>query len=756
MATDDSPMTGTSTSSDDEPIETLVEGRARRSTAGRNMGALLDAEADDELALLFAEDEDDEEFTSGEEEGASGEDEQGEGVEDEADDMQLDSSSDDEDDRGPNEPGDELEGERELERQARAERLARKRKEHDSMMKFPASRKRVKIGPTAATESITGPTTPTPRPKKKSERISWLPTPEDGPTRSSSRRQTMQNKELTHARLKDSEEKRVRLIATMEEAARRKQKLKPKVMTQEERLAEAAKTERLNSKSLNRWEEMERKRSEEQKAKLAALQNRRLSGAVTTWWSGLAKWINGKLAQVGAKEVKQAPDVERKRKGAKDRDDSPKRAKSMKTERVAEGADEKKKTIPPGHDKSPDNQAGKTVVEGQTQETMKDAQPQGVIFDPPQAPGSFLDGIHIYASMKDDVPHAPATSNQAPSSMPAQPASTPASIPCAAQEPTPSTSTTVPEHPSQAKHSQATPLEETGISTKTTPESCEPSPEGSEPILLSAKTEHQQSQKSFPDIEVQKTGSEGSPAAAPPSPSLSQQPRDKKPESPAVAIHVDENNKNPQAQQTQSKSTSISPPTQPPLTPQQEPQLEKPPPEQPQPEQQQPEPQPEQPQPSIPTPPPTIEHSSRNLLILENFENKTPQEREEFNIFFNSRKPQRLQKISQELCPITSRLARYRDPETKLPYANAVAYREIRQTLANRYAWSGLLGCFVGPIGVGARGVPERFLAPNAPPPPTAVSVGDGGGGSGGGGRGSVGSLGSAGGSRSGSGAEGV
>ncbi|OJD27765.1 hypothetical protein ACJ73_00835 [Blastomyces percursus] len=754
MAADDSPMTGTNISSDDEPIETLVEGRTRRSTAGKNMGALLDAEADDELTLLFAEDDDDEEFTSGEEEGAAGKEEEVEGAEDEVDDMQLDSSSDDDDDRGPDEPGDELEGERELERQARAERLARKRKEHDSMMKFPALRKRVKIGPTAATESITGPTTPTPRPKKKSERISWLPTPEDGPTRSSSRRQTMQNKELTHARLKDSEEKRVRLIATMEEAARRKQKLKPKVMTQEERLAEAAKTERLNSKSLNRWEEMERKRSEEQKAKLAALQNRRLEGAVTTWWSGLAKWINGRLAQVGAKEVKQAPEVERKRKGGKDRDDSPKRAKCKKTEKAGEGADDKKKTIPPGHDKGPDNQAAKTPVEGQMQHTKKDAQPQHVVFGPPQAPGSFLDGIHIYASMKDDVSQAPTTSNQAPSSIPAQSAPMPASITWAPQAPTLSTSTTAPEHPSQTKPSQAVSVEETGILTKKTLESSGPKPEASESILLPAKTEQKESQKAFPEIEAQITGSEGCPAAAPASPSLSQWPQNKKPESPGVAIHVDGNNKDPQAQQIHSKPTSISSPTQPPLTPQQEPQQEKPQPEQQQSEQ----PQPEQPQPSIPTPPPTIEHSSRNLLILENFENKTPQEREEFNIFFNSRKPQRLQKIPQELCPITSRPARYRDPETKLPYANAVAYREIRQTLANRYAWSGLLGCFVGPIGVGARGVPERFLAPNAPPPPTAVLVGDGSGGgsaigggsstgsgTGGGGNGSVGSLGSAG-----------
>ncbi|PGG96475.1 vacuolar protein sorting-associated protein 72 [Blastomyces parvus] len=740
MAVDDSPMTDSSTSSDDEPIETLVEGRARRSTAGKNMGALLDAEADDELALLFAEDEDDEEFESGEEEGAAGEGEEVEGAEYEADEM-LDSSSDDEDDRGPDEPGDELEGEKELERQVKAERLARKRKEHDSMMKFPALRKRVKIGPTATAESITGPTTPTPRPKKKSERISWLPTPEDGPTRSSSRRQTMQNKELTHARLKDSEEKRVRLIATMEAAARRKQKLKPKVMTQEERLAEAAKTERLNSKSLNRWEEMERKRSEEQKAKLAALQNRRLEGAVTTWWSGLAKWINGRLAQVGAKEVKQAPEIERKRKGGRDRDESPKRAKSKKTERVEEKGGEK--AIPPGHDKGPDNQAGKTAVEEQTQETKKDAQPQQVVFGPPPAPGSFLDGIHIYASMKDDVP-------QAPSSMPAQPAPTLASTPSAPQEPTASISNTAPEHPSQAKPSQAAPVEETGTSSKATPDSAELMPKGSESILQPAKTEHQESQKQFPRIKVQITRSEGSPATDQASPSVSQQPQDKKPESPAVAIHVDENSKNPQDQQTQIQAKSTSPPTQPPPT---QPSATQPPLTQKQ------EPPAEEPQPSIPTPPPTVEHSSRNLIILENFESKTPQEREEFNIFFNSRKPQKLQKIPLELCPITSRPARYRDPETKLPYANAVAYREIRQTLANRYAWSGLLGCFVGPIGVGARGVPERFLAPNAPPPPTAVLVGDAGGGSGtSGSGGSVASLGSdcAGGSRSGSGVEGA
>ncbi|EEH06764.1 conserved hypothetical protein [Histoplasma capsulatum G186AR] len=683
MAPDDSPMTSTSTSSDDEPVESLVEGRARRSTAGKNMGALLDAEADDELALLFAEEEDDEEFTSGDE-GAAGE--EGEVAEDEVDDMQLDSSSDDEDDQGPNAQEDELEGEKELERQARAERLARKRKEQDSMMKIPAFRKRVKINPTATKEaSETGGVQP--RPKKKSERVSWLPTPEDGPTRSSSRRQTMQNKELTHARLKDSEQRRVRLIATMEEAARRKEKLKPKVMTQQERLAEAAKTERLNSKSLNRWEQMERKRS-----------------AVATWWSGLAKWVNGKLTQVGTKEIRRVPEVEKKKKGVKDNDHSPRRGKSKKTDRVGEEGGGK--TIPPLQEKSPDTPAGKPAVEGQTQETKRDCQPeQQITFTSPQEPSNFLDGIHIYAAMKDDTAQVSAISGQTPSSTQAQPV--PGPVPEASK------SSAVPKPPSKTPPSQSVSMEGTSM-TEAIPEYSEVTSKGSESTLLPTKPENQESQKLFPQIEMV-TRSEGNPAAAAAavaSPSLLQQQKDNQPGPPT--IHIDENIRDAQDQRTQiqmqseSKSPLTHPPTAQPL-----------------------EAQPEQSQLPIPTPPPTIEYSSRNLLILESFENKTPQEREEFNIFFNSRKPQKLQKITQELCPITSRPAHYRDPETKLPYANAVAYREIRQTLANRYAWSGLLGCFVGPIGVGARGVPERFLAPNAPPPPTAVLVGDDGNGGG-------------------------
>src|SRR5437773_450746 len=112
--------------SNEKPVESLAKGRAHRSTAGKHMSALLDAEADDELALLFAEDEDDEEFASEPEEA------EGEGGDD-GDDMQLDSSSDDDEDPGPNAPQDELEGEKELEKQAKAERLGKKRKAQEGL-----------------------------------------------------------------------------------------------------------------------------------------------------------------------------------------------------------------------------------------------------------------------------------------------------------------------------------------------------------------------------------------------------------------------------------------------------------------------------------------------------------------------------------------------------------------------------------------------------------------------------------------------
>ncbi len=376
--------TSTSASEIDEdriPVESLVAGRAKRTSAGNRLSTLLDKEADDELELLFAEDEEDVEF-----EGADGED---------ASDVQLDSSSADDDDQGPTKGEDDLEGEKELQKQDRAERQARKRKAQDSFMKPPGLRKKVKVDPTT-TPAVS--TTPAPRSKKKSERVSWIPTPEEGPTRSSSRKQTVQNKEVVHARMKESEKRRLHQIAVMEAAARRKEKLKPKVMTQADRLVEAERTERKNSKSLNRWEETEKKRSEEQKARLAALHNRQLEGPVITWWSGLAKWVNGKLAHVGGRKMVDEVDgkVDKERKAKKN---SITVASSKKVTAVRRDEDAIMIDSPPVEAAQVDAPPSSTAAGNVTT--------QQFIFAPPQGPASFLDGIHYYAALPQQAQQPP-------------------------------------------------------------------------------------------------------------------------------------------------------------------------------------------------------------------------------------------------------------------------------------------------------------------------------------------------------------
>ncbi|KAL9106517.1 MAG: hypothetical protein Q9187_008549, partial [Circinaria calcarea] len=151
--------------SDEEvQVESLIAGRDKRVTAGNRLSSLLDREGDDDLELLFAEDEEEEDV---EFEGEEGED---------ASDVQLDSSSD-EDDQGPTAAADDFEGEKEIQKQDRQE-ARKKRKAQEIFKRPPVSRSKVKIDPTM---NPTIPTTPLPRSKKKSERISWLPTPEEGP-----------------------------------------------------------------------------------------------------------------------------------------------------------------------------------------------------------------------------------------------------------------------------------------------------------------------------------------------------------------------------------------------------------------------------------------------------------------------------------------------------------------------------------------------------------------------------------------------
>ncbi|KAF3207304.1 hypothetical protein TWF106_006517 [Orbilia oligospora] len=276
--------------------ETLIAGRARRSTAGNRLAQLLQQEQPDDIDLLFEEDGDDDDFEAKHES-----------------DVDLGSSSDEED---KPQDQDELSGEKKLEQEERAAKRQKRafpgQKELDKLVKRQQNlrEKRVTIQePNQATKTPTDDEN-TPRARKKSERISWIPTAEDLPSRQSTRRQTVANKQLIHERMKESNERRLKVIAAMNEASQKK-KVEKTEMTQEMRLERAKKVEEINKKSLNKWQEAEEARLEAQRAKLAALHNRKIEGPYIRFYSGRAEYgDNGKLITMGRRKmVEELPEV---------------------------------------------------------------------------------------------------------------------------------------------------------------------------------------------------------------------------------------------------------------------------------------------------------------------------------------------------------------------------------------------------------------------------------------------------------------
>ncbi|KAL4957973.1 YL1 nuclear protein-domain-containing protein [Aspergillus filifer] len=665
---------GRFSSEDEVPVESLIQGREKRSTAGRQMSALLDAEADDELALLFEEVEDDVEFAADVEEGG------------EEDEMGLDSSSDDDDDQGPNAQADDFEGEKQIEKEEKEEKKKKRARED---LRYRITSKKVKIDPTATPKP---PTTPAPRPRKKSERVSWIPTPDEGPTRSSSRRQTMVNKELTHARLKDSEEKRVRLIATMEEAAKRKAKHKPKVLTQAERLAEAERVERHNSKSLNRWEEMEKRKAEERRAKIEALQNRRLEGPVISYWSGVATWADGRLTQVGKVTVTQKPEKEdaaRKKSKRSDKEGKTETEQKPSTAGLEPGASQA--AAPAAQSENPPQPASEPNQEQpQDQSRLQADQPA-----PPAPPSATDTNQNVEIAPGNDQPRTHIDTSTATTKFQKSPNTGP-DAQLQAREPG-----TLPESnaaPSQLKASPEASSEAKGETHAASEQPAKTSDgeAAKQPSAAQSPAVNTVEGSTMKDVEMRD-------AEAP----------TKAEEKPNEVAQGPVSEPSPITQPTpNSTSASAAPdaaaPTEPDVQPQVPAQVE-----------QQPAIHVDEPNVTMdenlpPPPPAVVEHTGRCLTVLENFDDKTAQSKD-FSIYFNAKKPPRLTKISSSLCVITSLPSRYRDPDTSLPFANSYAYHEIRHTAAQKYTWSSMLGCYVGPAGIAARGVPDRFLDPNAP-----------------------------------------
>jgi vacuolar protein sorting-associated protein 72 len=288
-------IAGHETESDDESeaeaaMDLMVKTRERRANAGNRMSTLLAKSAEVE----------EEEWGEEWEEAPNEEEFQGDDV-NEQDDYNMDSSSSEEDDEGGD---DDDAGERELRKAERQEKNKRRKAATNPFAARVAAvtRKKVKIDVVHAQSPADAP----PRPKKKSERASWLPTEEDGPVRASARTQTVANKEATLSKLLEKDRRRDDTLAMMKAAEARKKKDEPKPLTQAERLAEAARNERINKKTLHRWEEAEEARAAERQAKIDALKNRQIQGPFIRYYSGPAIWVDDKIKYTG----KDAPTID--------------------------------------------------------------------------------------------------------------------------------------------------------------------------------------------------------------------------------------------------------------------------------------------------------------------------------------------------------------------------------------------------------------------------------------------------------------
>lgn len=707
-----SQLSATDSSDDDDStqdqIETLIAGRERRRTAGNRYDRDMvlegagDGEDPDEVALLFAdnEQEDDDEFKSGD------------------DDEDADMSSSDDDDQGPNAAADDMEGEKELQKQAKVER-ARKRKADLALTSVAGLRKKLKTDPTRPAAVTAAPA----KPSKKKERVTWVHDPDSG--RSSLRKQTIAHRAETIARLKKSEAQSKKMKALKEQRDRERAKDAPKELTQADRLAEAARVERQNAKSLNRWEALEKKRQEEQAAKLAALKNRRLEGPVVSWWSAKGTWVGPKLSKIGTKDAGEIFEVgtEPKKRGRK--------SKAFLEQQAAEKAAQS--AVPPST-----ATASEPSATPQAKPDVPETAPvEGPSNTPAKADASMPMELDDPKQSRED-PAKPDQSAEPDTTLPTEPSTDTPTLPLADHSktsPPPNNDIETPREdvPPKQTSEQPPPDQETSFlngiqeyaDMHTENNASESRRESPTPKILEEheKTAAQvpgpgddDTEQSRPQREKQVPGETASSADTPSTeikmlsqaPSLETEARPTPGARDASVLHPTPNipasGGAPVSTQIQSDPTQAHPQVDPqtsvvkveegsteapPAT------AEPPPPPRPPPEE------------------PTVEYSTRNIVILESFDELSDDARRDYSLFFNKsvRKMEKRVKHVQELCPITTLPVKYRDPETGIGFANVIGYKKLQDLKQHRYIWSSMLGCYVGREGGQvARGVPEGFV----------------------------------------------
>ncbi|AEO57543.1 hypothetical protein MYCTH_2303811 [Thermothelomyces thermophilus ATCC 42464] len=710
---------GDSDAGEPQQVEWLVTSRAKRSTAGNRLKAMLaneePAAEDSDLELLFAEDEDDAGFTDDAPEDAS--------------DVLMDSSSDDED---KEDNGDELEGEKELERQARAKRAAeRKRKAQDAI---PARfRKKVRIEQPAPRP---------PRPKKKSERLSWLPSPADMPTRASERRTTKMSKQQLHEKMISDELRRKKQLERMERKAKQLEAMKKPPMTQAERLAEAAIVEKRNSKSLNRWEEAEKQREEERLRKIAALHSRKLDGPVITFWSGIQELQEGQDKHVGNLVSMEEKAPRKKRQSAAAVALAAKEAEAstpatptekpgektletpnLKTEQTDSPAPAVAQPAPPVASPAASAQEAPAIaalapISAPTSTPISKpapTPPQPAPAPPPAVspPASALVPPQVPATTPASAPvqtpapvHAPATGPVRAPTIAQTPAPAPAPVPAPPPVSAPTTGPVQPPAPAPVSTPMAPPpIPPPPPDTRTGNSGVLVAPVLAPPPGISPSMGGQMPMLGLPPGVK--------PFLAAPNTTPSPSPLSMPPPAPAAAPGPQPTD--PPAASTPKPKVSVPPPPVPPTpaptTPSQTPQtqLKSPstkPPDTPQ------EP------PAAASDPPREGKVTRSCIILQNFDEQAIKDKQVQTQILFGRKMNKLAKPAHPpLCVITNQPAKYRDPKTGLPYYNSYAYREIQRVYRGDYKWSRLLGAWVGRGDYAARGVPEWFLDPSKAKP---------------------------------------
>ena len=623
--------------------ELMITTRERRKTAGNRYSQVVaqeqaDEDEQDEVTLLFAEAEgEDEEYNS-----------------DEADD-EADMSSSDDDDQGPNAAADDMEGEKEIEKQAKAQQQ-KKRKAEMALTTMSGIRKKPKLDPTSLHRAPERS-----KPSKRKERVSWLPDEAAAPGRTSLRKQTVAHREVMLERLKESEEQRLKNKVIREEKEKIKQADAPKEMTQADRLAEAGKNERRNAKSLNRWEAQEARRLEEQAAKLAALKDRKLNGAVITLHSSAHVYR-------GLKTDRLSP-------GPSGTDENRPKKRGPKPKVLQD------------HLSTPQLAAGSFVQSPFTSIAANHVRPQvptpavassGVqIPTLPAAPAShasgdnWLAGIHEYASMQptsgqvtpqEDQNTATSTQQNDPS------AQEPKSVGHQGQ-PQDQASLNVDRPQPEPTQTDMKNSAEPGSGTKPVV------PEQSEERNISVQPLDPANSRESPLITATIINSE------------TRQTEQVQPQQPAPILPLPPHVTSLAAIPPQQPALSQSPPTA--ITPSQ------------------PVPQP------VNIDPPLVKVeviSTKNLVVLDRFEDLNAEAKQAYTVFNNTKKQPKPTKRVGELCGITGYPAKYRDPTTGVPYANVAAFKKLKELQEHAYQWSSMLGCYVGRAGQAARGVPEGFL----------------------------------------------